>query len=419
MQILLLFLSHVVYRSREGKREGGEYMKKYLLVLLGVFSLTGLFAQNVDLSEVSVEDIDFSMVDLSDVEFYFQGPIEFYVRGIEYGGMSYAAILDFDGISTFTVKVPGTITTVGKPMNVKLEDISAGFGSDGIRLKNVVVDGYRYSGTLVLNKNQELAISTYQRGSKDVVSTTVASTSKDDGGAQKEIESLKSEISKLENQLDSAEGQITQLNRQVASMKDEGEEAAWMTASSRLTSTLLSGFSRGSGVSGSWSVSGGNLMQNDADSKFAKFAVPVTQTRSELLYVLEGRAAGSGWQGYGLHFLASGSKQGAGWGYGTSYLVWVTRDQDHFRNQKTYVQLYKSMSDSEMIEITSSVADFSITGTNEVEVYVDKNSGNIVVSSGGQRLFSYSDDDFISSGSTVAVRALGSARITDLTVKGK
>jgi hypothetical protein len=331
--------------------------------------------------------------------------------------MSYAAILDFDGINTFTVKVPSTITTVGKPMNVKLEDISASLGSDGIHLKNVVVDGYRYSGTLVLNQNQELAISTYQRGSKDVVTTAVAS--KEDSGAQKEIEGLKSEISNLEGQLDSADQQITKLNRQIAAMKDEGEEPAWMTASSRLTSTLLNGFSKGSGVSGSWSVSGGNLMQNDAESKFAKFAVPVSQTRSELLYVLEGRSTNSGWQGYGLHFLASDSKQGAGWGYGTSYLVWITRDQDHFRNEKTYVQLYRSMSDSEMIEIASSVADFSISGTNEVEVYVDKNSGNIVVSSDGERLFSYSDDNFISSGSMIAVRALGSARITDLMVKGK
>jgi hypothetical protein len=158
------------------------------------------------------------------------------------------------------------------------------------------------------------------------------------------------------------------------------------------------------------------VSQTDTGFRYAKFAIPVSQNAGEMLYTYSGRASGSGWRGYGLHFLASASSSSDGYGYGESYLIWVTRDVTHYQSPRTRVQLYRSFDDVHMVELVSMVVDRPIDGSNEIQVYVDRGSRTLAVSLNGEHLFSFQDSEFIRRGNGVAVRALGTATVRNLEV---
>jgi uncharacterized coiled-coil DUF342 family protein len=514
-------------------------MRKALLLLsVFLFCGVGAFAQQVNLQQIDPADVDMSQVDLSDMEFYFQGPVELYVSGVEYAGQSYAAILDYDGGSTFTIEVPQNVTTAGKPVALDLSQIEASMTQNGLRLQNVVANGYRYSGTVQFQSGQRnFVVTSVSRGGqmvsdrvatlrdqlsqarsqlsqvrqeRDNLQSTVGEledevasledeiaekderidTLAQEGGAQVEINRLEDEAAQLRNQLATARNQLQQarsnfrqrlnelqnelddmdgggmglsaselrqardamqqrldtLEEDIAGLEDDQPEAARLrqvrdnfqqqlnrisqqisnlqdgmgdqpqraTASDRLNRTIVSGFGRGSGRQGSWSMSGGTLRQTDGSQKFAKYVISQGQNSSELLYTFSGRATGSGWRGFGLHFLASGSDRASGYGYGTSYLVWVTRDPNNLQTEQTFVQLYRSYDDQRMVQLASKAIDGSITSANDFEVYVNRNNQQISVSANGELAFTMRVNNMIRSGSNVALRALGTVRFMNL-----
>lgn len=61
------------------------------------------------------------------------------------------------------------------------------------------------------------------------------------------------------------------------------------------------------------------------------------------------------WVGYGLHFFASGEKAANGYGLGSSYLVWITRDTTFYKTGAAFVQLYEATSDLNMTQLASAV----------------------------------------------------------------
>jgi hypothetical protein len=226
------------------------------------------------------------------------------------------------------------------------------------------------------------------------------------------VRELRRQAAELEDQVEERNSRIAQLERRVSDLRRED----WETAPDRLTSTLLSGFAGGSPAGGTWQRSGSRLTQSDAGQLFAKYIVGQNQNSAELLYQFSGSASGTGWRGYGLHFLASGSERSRGYGYGTSYLVWLTRDPAHYQSDRTYVQLYRSYSDVRMVEVASRSFDTSLGSTQDVGVYVDRGSGSLTVTLNGDLAFTYRDPEMIRSGRQLAVRTLGTATVRNLEV---
>ncbi|MFW5994886.1 MAG: hypothetical protein ACOCRN_02155, partial [Spirochaetia bacterium] len=219
-------------------------------------------------------------------------------------------------------------------------------------------------------------------------------------------------IADLEETIENRDSQIADLESQLS----ETESAAWQTASDDLTNVLLEGFEDGSSALGSWEMNGSSIEQTDSDQLFAKYELPVEQDADELLYTLEGSATGSGRQGYGLHLLASDVEDETLWGYGSSYLVWVTSNPDAYKTDSTFVQLYDSSSDVDMVNVASEAVPVDIEDLNELQVYTDRSNGEITVSMEGEKVFSFTDADFIDSGMGVALRTLDTAVFETLEV---
>jgi hypothetical protein len=112
-------------------------------------------------------------------------------------------------------------------------------------------------------------------------------------------------------------------------------------------------------VSGSWSLSGQRLYQNDAKARLAKANIRAPQS-GPMVYEFAVRyeaGAEDGHGGFGLHIFGDKVLNAASWGSGNSYLLWLNYDENPIdkRNIPTGLsaQVYRSYSDSRMELIES------------------------------------------------------------------
>jgi hypothetical protein len=110
--------------------------------------------------------------------------------------------------------------------------------------------------------------------------------------------------------------------------------------------------------SGSWSLSGDRLYQNDENAKLAKVNLQVPQ-EGPMVYEFNARyeAGGEdGHGGFGIHVFADRIINGPSWGCGNSYLLWLNYDenpQDSKIPSGLSAQVYRSYSNSYMEMIDS------------------------------------------------------------------
>src|SRR6056297_1881442 len=209
-------------------------------------------AQDIDLSEIDPADIDYSKVDLSDVEFYFNGPIEIFIGGLEYGGKRYVAKLDYDGGRTVKVEAPVVKKTGMRPQ--------------AIDLRNVIIEGKRFSGEVVPAKGNTLKLASYSVEGKA-------------RGAEERLAEYRQKISEKERELRVRDNKITRLENRIDSRRSEKD-----VMGQTFSRTLTDGFKSARNTLGDWSRSGGNLEQDDSSQRFAKYLVSQSQSADVLKY---------------------------------------------------------------------------------------------------------------------------------------
>jgi hypothetical protein len=389
----------------------------YLTLVLLLLTAGVIYGQSVNLSRLNMSSLDLSKVNLSNVGVYFQGPAEFYVDNIGYGNRYYAAILSYDGHGHFTVKVPQTATTAGKPVSADLSRVAAQLTSNGIELSNVVFDGNSYSGTITFsNPNRDFVVtSVSNQGPVSTTSPLVAQVST----LQQQVSNLKSQVQQKSRQINSLQSQLStaKISSVPSASAVSSAPPSYVTAASRLQTSLVWGFNRGSAALGSWAHTSSGISQTNARELYAKYVIQARQNAGELFYSFTGSGSGTGWSGFGLHFLASDSTVATGYGFGSSYLVWVTRQPSFYQTGQVYVQLYKSSSDNHMVQLSAKAIRSSITSPINVSIYVNRANQMIDVMTNGSLAFSYHDPDLLQSGNSVALRALGQASFSRLLVK--
>ena len=206
------------------------------------------------------------------------------------------------------------------------------------------------------------------------------------------------------------------MEKELADLKASG--AGMGVAIAKPTGSVKSGFSGGMSLEGTWSVSASKATQSRASVLYAKYAIPVTQNRSKTLYTYSAKTTSSGRVGYGLHIAGVNAKAKAGWGYGKSYLVWMTKDPAFFKNDNVYLQLYQSNSDSSMVQLASVSIPDAASASNKVEVLYDKSNRMITVWVNGDLRLNYEVDTALHSGDSVALRSLnGPVEFTGFSVK--
>lgn len=145
-------------------------------------------------------------------------------------------------------------------------------------------------------------------------------------------------------------------------------------------------------ASGSWSFIGPRLYQGDARAPLAKVNVRIPQS-GPMIYAFNARyesGAEDGHAGFGIHLFADAAHQGASWGTGKSYLLWLNYDENP-RNASIprgfSAQVYRSISHSRMElvhsidlnQYSSLITPESLAQPLPIRLYMDGNTGEIRV----------------------------------------
>lgn len=408
-------------------------MKVFVSVLLCLALGFPAFSQAVDLGKVDLATLDLKQADLSRASVYFSGPVDLLVTNVYYKGVPYAALLKHDGTGRVEIAVPPTTSPMGMPAALDLSKIKFALTADGIQVSNIMADGFLVSGKLVPTRDLDLLVSPpivlARPAAPPVAADASAALRTQVSSLQRDLSAAQAAKTDADRKAAEANNRVTALEAQVRAASASARPApAAPAASAPLTAVdivravsrpVKSGWAGGLPARGSWSTVGEALRQTSAGEKFAKYAMPVQQDTDELVYTFQGTGSTSAWSGYGLHFLGSGSKQNDMYGYGSSYLVWVTRDQGNTQSDKTFVQLYRSYDDIRMVQLASKAINESIGATLDITVYVNRRTGVVGVGVGTTPVIEFYDPSVIRSGTHVVGRALGQATMTNLKIMSR
>ncbi|HUX12030.1 MAG TPA: hypothetical protein VMW87_03330, partial [Spirochaetia bacterium] len=225
------------------------------------------------------------------------------------------------------------------------------------------------------------------------------------GGGSSGDADLRTQIALLQAENRQLTGEKANLEQRIVTeVLDKGYIGLYRPLLDRI---LYRGFAGGDPQMGSWQLRAQTLLQNDPTQYFAKYALPVPQVARPTLYTMQVRATGSGWVGVGLHIFASDVQSRHGYGMGRSLLVWLTRDRNYYKNDGTYLQLYRSDDDVNMGRVLDAKIPESIGDYLKLEVLYEPDKEYITIAVNGQEKVRYKTWFGVDSGVTVALRTLG------------
>jgi hypothetical protein len=111
-------------------------------------------------------------------------------------------------------------------------------------------------------------------------------------------------------------------------------------------------------ASGNWGLAGPRLYQNDAGARLAKVNIRIPQS-GPMIYDFNARyedGVQDGHGGFGIHIFTDSAYNGASWGAGRSYLLWLNYDEAPITRgipRGFSAQVYRSVSNSRMDLIES------------------------------------------------------------------
>ena len=298
--------------------------------------------------------VDPSLLNLESARLTVAGPNSVYISGIEYAGRDVSARVRYEnGTGTAEALFDSANNLIADLVDMDAAEIEV--VDDALVMSNVGIDGRAHTLTLTFNAE----------GGIDVAA-------QDNGWAVRTVAELRRD--KL----------IT-------------------------TGTyLVNGFAGGQALAdeGSWSASGGSVIQTDSAASHAKYTIPASQSGSEMLFGVTASASGSDKVGFGLHFLASGTPaSGNTWNYGRSYLIWVTQDP-FYDTDATHLQFYESREDNTLTWLASRSIAQSLTSPLTMEALYQDN-GMVTLLVGGEEQLSINIGSTIGAGDRVALRTLG------------
>jgi hypothetical protein len=385
-------------------------MTKILIVLSLLLMVCPVFGQ----------DIDPGRIDLSQARMSIAGPEEIYVTNVYYDNTRLSVLLAYDGKSGATIYGPWYDSDKLLQDYFELGYASLRIQDDTTLIVSDVMLGTRgFSGRFKFDGNSKLAL--------DGAWATMTPHT-----AEMKVANIEAQLlivqKRYEQQLRAADTvhsmAVAELQTELSAARRAaiaaGADADAITAGIAPSDVQQVGFTGGRSLSGDWSVSSAGAAQIDSEQYFAKLVIPFNQVAKRTLYSFEARSTGSGFTGYGVHFFASPETRRNGYGYGASYLVWLTRDPAHFGTDATYLQLYRSYNDVTMVQIASIQIKDSIDRLITTDVLYDQTARTIGVTANGVEYLNVSVSSPISSGREIALRALGDGVLfNDLTVSAR
>ena len=372
--------------------------------------------------------VDPSKIDMSRAELNIAGPDMVYVTNIDYDGIRLSALLKYDGMDGALIY--GPYTDNGKLIldNYELGQATLRIqGNDTLVITDLNLGGQGYAGRLKYDGKFTLRLSSYWE-------TMTPKT------PEMQLAELNRLIVRYERDVSRRDALIATKDSQIADLEDQLAKAGTMAApAQRVTAPttvrrgdidvpaiylprteILSGFRSGRGTYGSWKLTGGTLSQTNTSLNWAKYVIDVDQRSTTTMYTFNAKAIGKGKVGYGLHFFAGNQETSRGYGYGRSFLLWLTRDAAFYGTDNTYIQLYRSYDDIKMYQVMSNRISHSIESDLAITVGYDRTLNVILVGVNGWLVAGYMVEDGIALGDNIALRTMGGpVEFSNLSVKVK
>lgn len=228
-----------------------------------------------------------------------------------------------------------------------------------------------------------------------------------------DVEALRAEIKRLS---EANEAFMAERNRLEQQIRDGFLRNGYLaTMKPQLKTKVLEGFANAKGRIGTWKFDGATARQTDPDQYFAQMDIPLVQDGKTMLYHFKARSGGKAWVGLGLHIVASGGEKN-GYGNGESLLVWLTRDKEYYRNNNTYLQLYRSDDDINMGRVLDAAIQEPISSDLDVEVLYQPKEEYITIAVNGVEKIRYKTWFGRNKGVEVSLRTLDTAVFSGLEV---
>jgi hypothetical protein len=200
-----------------------------------------------------------------------------------------------------------------------------------------------------------------------------------------------------------------------SALEAPAESAPEAPAAESVGAPAINTFDGAQVIVGSWTIEGDKAIQTDKDVFFAKLSLPLRQAERgvyDYSFVAKSTAPRRGWVGVGAHFFASETRAPAGYGWGDSIVVWLTRDPVHYEKDITRLQIYRSKNDCWMAMIAEAVVPESIFDENRFDVRIDSKSGAVTVSLNGTERLEVKNLRKLHEGRYVVLRALDTAEFS-------
>jgi hypothetical protein len=339
---------------------------------------------------VSAQAVDPSLLDLSKAKASVAGPDKVYVRSIYYGGESLSVLLVYNGVDGATVYGPYFAEDKYLQDGYELGYVKfkAEEGNTLLISDVMLTEQLAYSGRVRWEGGDTLRLVSFWESVPPVT-------------CESEVAYLKKRVKDLEEKPPEKVVEKVVETKYVERVAPEKVEEL-------PSKTVFSGFSGGKALTGNWTATANSAKQVDTKQLYAKYSIPVSQDQAQTLFSFNAKLSGEGWVGYGLHFFASGDKRSDTYGFGKSFLVWLTRDPFYYRSERTYLQLYRSFDDVTMIQVASVSISESIFSSLKVDVYYDRSKNVIAAYVNGDKKLEFKEvDSAIWNGSKIALRTLG------------
>jgi hypothetical protein len=215
---------------------------------------------------------------------------------------------------------------------------------------------------------------------------------------------LETRVKELNERVKSLETEIKGMTAKLEAMS----KAGWFgVQKDGFTKLILEGFKGAVSQTGKWKINGDTAEQLDKNQYFAKLNIPVRQTGLQTLYSFTAKAAAKGWVGLGLHLYVDDVQKKKSWGQGKSLLVWLTRDPETYKNQSSYLQLYRSDDDIHMERVVDAKIEENMGNFIRVDVLYDPVNEYVTVALNGVEKLRYKTFFAVDRGVSVAIRSLG------------
>ena len=389
-------------------------MKRLIIGML-VFIVVIFFCLSFGVAQT----IDTAKLDLSKAKVSIAGPDEVYIRSIWYDGKELSVKLKYDGKNGAIIYGPyyNEQKILQDSYNLSYAKLQV-IGNNELQVSDVILGNVGYSGILKWVGGPHLVVDSYWTSTPPKTNEEIiAELNGKISTLNKNLEEANNKINKIESVKLAYQEKVSQLNGEIQKLKTK--MAATVPAKVTLPShVVFSGFENGKILMGNWETSFGAVKQVDSSQLYAKYAIPVNQNQSETLFSFTAKAADLPRIGYGLHFFASGERTGRGYGFGNSFLLWLTRDKTYYKSNKTYLQLYRSSNDVSMTQVASIRIKEDINSMLNTQILYNRDKGRIMVYINGEKKLDYKVQSPLWSGDKIVLRTLHApVEFTNLYVK--